>query len=397
MNVKKLVLSIAMLGMVGSAAYAQESKEVVPFQLSFITPLGTNGVRSNAITNRVSINLLGGYSKGNVGFEMGGLYNVNFGLTQGVQLSGILNASGKGDHSLQFAGIANVNKSQIGGTQVGGILNVAGKGFTCLQCAGIANATINADVQISGIINAAQSSCMQLTCILNSSKIQKGGVQIAGIMNTVIQGDSTVQVAGIGNVAKSADVQIGGILNVAKHVRGSQIGLINISQDCGGVPVGLVSIVKNGGKHEFEVSFSEALHTAVSFKLGVDRFYTIFSTGINYIDQPVQYALGYGFGTQWNLKNNWSNQLEAMEYELTENKKFHHKNSLIQLKYTFAKELAPHFNVFVGPVLNMTISDYVDQETGKKGCSLSPYTIWDNNGTHTKLNSWIGISAGIRF
>ncbi len=396
MNVRKLILSIAILGMTG-VAYAQESNEVVPFQLSFITPLGTNGVRSNVTTNKVSINLLGGYSKGNTGFEMAGLYNVNLQLTQGVQLSGILNASGKGDHSLQFAGIANANREQVGGTQFGGIINVAGKGFTCLQCAGIANATINADIQIGGIVNTALSSRVQLAGIINCCKAQKNGTQIAGILNAVIQGDSTVQCAGIGNIAKNADVQVGGILNIAKHVRGSQIGLINISEDCGGVPVGLISIVKNGGKHEFEVSFSDALHTAVSFKLGVDRFYTIFSAGANYIDQPVQYALGCGFGTQWNLKNSWSNQLEVMEYELTENKKFHHKNSLVQLKYTFAREIAPHFNVFAGPVLNMTISDYVDPETGKKGCSLSPYTIWDNNGTHTKLNSWIGVTAGIRF
>lgn len=304
---KKIIFLAATLCIFIMAATAQK-QAYKNFQLSFISPLGTNGTQSQFTTNNVSVNIIGGYSNGNTGFEFGGIYNVNIHLTQGVQFAGILNYSGNAQNAIQIAGITNLAKK--------------------------------------------------------------------GTINT----------------------QIAGIANVAQRVKGVQIGLINISEDCDGVPIGLINIVKNGGKREFEVSVSEALNTAVSFKLGVDRFYTIFSAGANYISSPVEYAAGLGFGTHIDWKQGWGNQIELIGYTLTEDGKFQRGiNMLTQLKFTVSKEITPRFKVFAGPVLNLTISDYVNPETGKLGSSLSPWSMWKNDSDKTRVNSWIGMSAGVRF
>jgi len=287
------------------AAQAQEYKN---FQLSFISPLGTNGTHSPFTANKVSLNIIGGYSYASTGFEFGGIYNINTHLTQGIQFAGIFNYSGNAHNAIQISGITNLAK----------------------------NGTVTA--------------------------------------------------------------QIAGIVNVAQRVKGVQLGVINISEECDGVPVGLINIVKNGGKRELEVSVSEALNTAVSFKLGLARFYTIFSAGVNYANHPVEFAAGLGFGTHIDWKQGWGNQIELLGYALTEDGKFRSgTNLLTQLKFPVSKQIAPRFEVFAGPVINLTISDYVNPETGKLGSSLSPWSMWKNDSEKTRVNSWIGISAGVRF
>lgn len=319
---KTIILS-ALICFSSMLSMAQSNQER-DFQLSFIAPFGTNGTQSHLTTNKISVNLLGGYSYSNTVFEFGGLYNVNTHLTKGFQFAGIANYSGNSENAAQFAGITNI----------------AAGGTTPFQFAGIANV---AD-EVTGL-------------------------------------------------------QFAGIANVAKRVKGVQFGLFNYAEESDGVSIGLINIVKNGGKQEFEVSFSEALNTAVSFKLGTDKFYTIFSGGVNYINKPTEYAAGLGFGTHINWKKGWGNQIEAMGYALTENGSFETKgiNMLTQLKFTVSKELAPHFKVFAGPVVNMTISDYVNPETGAIGSSLSPWSMWKNDNGSTRLNGWIGFTAGVRF
>ncbi|MGL5318845.1 MAG: LA_2272 family surface repeat-containing protein [Bacteroidales bacterium] len=249
-------------------------------------------------------------------------------------------------------------------------------------------------------VNTHQTKGFQFAGIANYSGNTEKAAQFAGITNIAASGTTPFQFAGIANVADEVTgLQFAGIANVAKRVKGVQFGLFNYAEESDGVSIGLINIVKNGGKQEFEVSFSEALNTAVSFKLGTDKFYTIFSGGINYINIPVEYAAGLGFGTHIDWKKGWGNQIEAMGYALTEKGSFKTKgvNMLTQLKFTVSKEFAPHFKVFAGPVVNMTISDYVNPETGDIGSSLSPWSMWKNDSGSTRLNGWVGFTAGVRF
>lgn len=88
-----------------------------------------------------------------------------------------------------------------------------------------------------------------------------------------------------------------------------------------GVSIGLINVAKHGGKYEFEVSFSEAVNTIFSFRIGTDRFYTIFSGGINYFFSPLEYAIGLGFGTSIDWRKNWSNQIEIQAFGISHKRK----------------------------------------------------------------------------
>lgn len=91
--------------------------------------------------------------------------------------------------------------------------------------------------------------------------------------------------------------------------------------------IGLINIAKHRGKYEFEVSFSESINTAISFKIGTDKFYTIFSGGINYFLSIIEYAAGLGFGTNINWKKRWSNQIEIQAFRYQFRKEIHRQFS----------------------------------------------------------------------
>ncbi|PWJ44213.1 hypothetical protein BC781_101563 [Sediminitomix flava] len=311
--------SVAMI----SGANAQSSEKA--FQLSFISPIGTNGTQANEIINDYSLNLLGGHSRGNNVLELGGLYNVNTSYTKGVQFAGLTNYSAKSEKAVQFAGITNIASDQDRGVQISGITNVTAKG--------------NVAFQLSGILNVADKA-------------------------------------------------------------GTQIGLINIADSVGGTSIGLINIVKKNGKKEFEIGFSDALHTYGSFKLGTDKFYTIFSAGVNYINQTddLQYAVGLGFGKDIALKNNFATQIELLGYGLSEGQEFTSDlNMLTQLKVTGSKEFKSGVKVFAGPVLNMTVSKYQGEDGELIGSQLAPYTLFESNNGNVDLKGWIGFTFGIRY
>ena len=80
-----------------------ENKKFV--QLTFISPLGTNGFNASEITNSISINMLYGVSGGVAGFELGGLHNSTSGNMIGAQ----------------FAGLGNVTTGIVTGFQISAI------------------------------------------------------------------------------------------------------------------------------------------------------------------------------------------------------------------------------------------------------------------------------------
>ena len=305
-----------------SETHSGETREK-NFQLSLVSPLGTNGVYSGQTTNKVSINLVGGHSYANTGFEFGSVYNVNLNHTSGFQFGGVVNYTNESRNAAQFAGVTNISRS----------------GETPFQFAGVLNVADN----VSGL-------------------------------------------------------QFAGVVNVAKEVRGVQFGVINYADTCSGVPIGIFNIVRHGGKQELEVGVSDAFNTYASFKLGVDRFYTIFSAGVNFLHSDPIYGVGMGFGTDiaWQ-QTGWAHQIEAIGYYITEDGKFRSgTNVLAQLRLTFSKQIRPHFKLFAGPTLNLTVSDYVNPETGGIGSSLKPYSIFHTN-EKTSVHGWVGLAAGVRF
>ena len=326
-KMNKILMVVFGTMLTAAPVYSEEthSEEIKErnFQLSLLSPLGTNGISSGQTINKVSINLVGGHSYASKNFEFGSVYNVNLNHTSGFQFAGVVNYTNESRNAAQFAGVTNISKG----------------GKTPFQFAGVLNVADN----VSGL-------------------------------------------------------QFSGLVNVAKEVRGVQFGIVNCSDTCSGVPIGLFNIVRHGGKQELEVGVSDAFNTYASFKLGVDRLYTIFSAGVNFLHSKPIYGVGMGFGTDIGWKETgWANQIEAVGYYITEDGKFRSgTNVLAQLRFTFSKQIQPHFKVFAGPTFNLTVSDYINPETGVTGSSLKPYSIFHTN-EKTAVNGWIGFAAGVRF
>lgn len=238
---------------------------------------------------------------------------------------------------------------------------------------------------------------LQISGLLNYSGNSDNSVQISGLGNIATSGKSPLQIGGLFNVADRVNgIQLSGLVNVAKKVKGAQIGLINYMEDGGGgVSIGLINVAKHGGKYEFEVSFSEAMNTMFSFRIGTDRFYTIFSGGINYFFSPFEYVIGLGFGTSIDWRKNWSNQIEiqafviSCEKEITNNS----TNNIIQMRFPFCKELGKHFKLFAGPTLNIGLQGNEIAESTR----LSQWAMWSSQWNSLDISGWIGFSAGLRF
>ena len=251
--------------------------------------------------------------------------------------------------------------------------------------------------ELGGAWNASKdfTEGLQIAGLLNYSGHSCSSVQISGAANIAASGSSPLQIAGLVNVGEVVSgLQFSALVNVAERVKGVQLGLVNYMEDGGeGVSIGLINVVRHGGKYEFELSASDALGALLSFRLGTDRFYTIFSGAVNCFAAPVEYAAGLGFGTSIGWKGRWSNQVEIQAFGLTEERKFvsGSVNSIIHLRIPVCHEFAEHFKIFAGPAVNLALQD------GDAVSSLAPWTMWRQRFGSMLAEAWIGLSAGVRF
>jgi len=241
------------------------------WQVSFLPYLGSNGAMSGSITNRYSLNVLGGYAGGFNGIEAGGLFNIDRDSCRGAQFAGIYNLTAGPFHGAQFSGILNNHFSAFSGAQIAGIANTCSGDIQGFQAAGI----------------------------LNFSKSQLTGTQAAGILNYArnVKGS---QIAGIMNTAEHVHgVQIAGLVNTARKIHGMQIGFINIADTVEGLQLGFLSFSKNG-VHQVEYAYSDVMQHNAILRTGSKRLYNIISIGYHPYPNEV-YSAGYGLGTKFKL------------------------------------------------------------------------------------------------
>lgn len=381
--------------------FAQSSGNTkeVPFQLTFITPLGTNGTNAGNSINKVSFNILAGYAAGLNGAEFGGIANINRDFMKGAQFAGITNFTGGVADGVQLAGITNINGADSKVAQFAGILNMNGGSTNGFQGAGICNFTLGSSkvVQAAGIGNFANDvQGAQLAGIINIASGYIDGAQIAGIGNFSMKAKGA-QIAGITNITEYAKgTQIAGILNIARNVDGMQIALLNVADTVrNGIPIGMLSIVRDGYR-EFEVGISEGLNNYASYKIGVHQFYNIFSVGMQYLSDQFRWGFGYGIGTHLADKDDFKINLEAMSYHINEGSHWTSSyNGLQQLKLTFGGPASRFATFYAGPTFNLMVSN-LENDNEKTGSNFPPYYIVSGTSGNTNLKFWVGFTAGIR-
>jgi carboxypeptidase-like protein len=334
-----------------------------PYQISFTPGLGTNGRMNAQVINNLSINMLGGYSGGVNGVELGGIFNINKKDVRYVQAGGIFNIVGGNMTGVQLAGIHNSVLGSVEGVQAGGINNLVGGDFDGVQLGGIYN-------HVGGALS---------------------GVQVGGIGNFSNRAVEGLQLAGIVNLAAGQvrGAQIAGIINYTRRLHGVQIGLINIADTSYGYSIGLINIVLKG-YHKLVLSTNDVLTANAAFKTGNRKLYSILLGGMNTDNKEKIYSFGYGLGTE-RFIGKWFSISPEVSSQYLYLGSWDHLNLLNKFNLNFNIRFGKHLAIFGGPAFNvyytnqtMPVADYkFDITTARK------YKYGNN------VNGWFGWNAGI--
>lgn len=337
-------------------------------QLSFFTPLGTNGLDSYKFKHHFSVNIIQGYNGAVQGLEVGGVANLDKGYMQGAQ----------------FAGVTNMVAGNVLGMQGAGVFN-AGKSLTGGQFAGVSNLSTGKvrGMQAAGVINLS-SSIKEETIIF----------QAAGVANISLSNNATgFQTAGVLNLANNIEGAQIGLVNVAKKVTGTQIGLVNIADTIEGVSIGLLSFSRNG-IFDVDVFTSDILQTNIGLRVGSKYVYNIFAFGVSPFSDSFRYGYGLGIGGHIPVYQDLSIDVDAMAWNTFEDNfdfsynQFHMINQLrVTPSYSFANN---KISVYAGPVLNVEV--YEDSVIPLKENTIREF---GGNGFTTALS--LGYVIGIRF
>lgn len=388
----KTLMTIILIIVLGFSANAQENETqestIRPFQITFVSPLGTNGLECWDITNNFSINLYAGYNGGLDGVELSGFGGMLKNDMQGFMGSGFGNiVLGKGT-GVQTAGFFNYNQKYFDGVQASGFASIITDSAKAVQISGFGNVTTEQidGAQLAGFANYSKGNTIgQASGFANVNNGDLKGFQISGFANV--------------NTERTEGIQIAGFANYTKELKGTQIGVFNYIDSLEkGIPIGFFSIVKNGYR-AYEISTSETLYGITSFKTGTEQFYNIISAGVSYRNDKVLWGWGYGIGTMMPLKNDWNLAFELLSYHINEDEWFTDVlNMHNKLQITASKKISQNINVFGGLSWNVNVSETIDNSGNKFDSSVSPWNVFDKTyGNDTNVKMYPGITAGIRF
>ncbi len=365
-------------------------------QVSILPYVGTNKLKSDEMTNNLSLNVFWGTNGGVDGVEVGGFVNSIRNDVKGVQVAGLGNSVGNDVTGTQVSGLFNTARGELEGAQVSGLFNYAGEAKA---------------VQVSSLFNMSPKafSGVQVSSLFNVSG-EGDGVQVSGLINTN-RGRARTQVAGLFNTAGDiSGAQVSAIMNIAKDVKGFQFALINIADTITGAPIGLLNIIKNG-YNRVELASSEALFTSFSLKLGAKAFYNIFHVGLRWdrtafedgLGQQQEevltsWGLGYGIGTAVTIGPRTLMNIEALATHINETEAWTtNLNLLTQLKILFDLRVGRRTSFFAGPSGNLMVSNLYDADTNTYGSNIMPYTLYETTQGETNTKVWVGFNAGVRF
>lgn len=396
------ILFVAQSVVSNSFLNAQDSTR--PYQITFITPMGTNGMLSQQSVNYLSMNIIAGYNGGLEGIEVGGVANIIEHNMSGTQVAGLANMV-KGDmHGMQVAGFSNLVQGKVEGLMVGGFTNHASQGGKLIQIAGFSNqSTGNTEgAQVAGFANMCtdSSSVAQIAGFANTSNGSVKSAQIAGFANYAGGTVEGIQMVGFANSARNLEgAQISGFINRAKHVHGFQLGIINSADSFAhGVPIGLFSHVKHGLR-KGAIQINEMGWLEGRFLTGVNRFYNVFSLGISPLPGRQGWSFGYGIGSTIMAKPQSDITIDLVSYHINEGEIWTDAmNNLFRLSANYVfKPNAGHFGITAGPSINLMVSGKKDYYGENFHSITPPYTLLEDQGSFANSALWAGGQIGVIF
>lgn len=337
-----------------------------PFQLSLVPGLGTHGKLSGQVVDKVSLNVLGGYSAGVRGVQLGSLFNIVRDDVSGAQAAGLFSLVGGNATGAQAAGLYNGTLGSVRGAQASGIASRAG-----------------------GSVHGAQASGLYSEAVDSLH-----GVQASGVANLARRRMRGVQAAGVANIALDTmrGVQISGVVNIAKRSEGFQLGLINIADTSAGYTLGLINVVRHGGVHELSFSTNEAIAFNASVRTGTPKLYTILTAGTTPGTGRL-YAFGAGIGRKVALGKHFSFAPELTTQHLYLGTWDEGPNLLNRADLRFSWKITRGVQLIAGPSVSVY---YTKQRSAVEGYrfDIPGYKTYELGG---ETRGWIGGVVGVSF
>ncbi|WP_316804429.1 hypothetical protein [Pedobacter nototheniae] len=337
-----------------------------PFQASFTPGLSSHGSMSSSVVNKVSLNLLGGYTAGTDGIELAGAFNLNKGDIKKFQMAGLFNVVGGSVKGVQLAGVYNDVNINMDGVHTGGIYNrVKGK-VRGVQVAGVGNVAGKdlKGVQLAGLVNVSKNT---------------SGFQVSGAVNT--------------NSGRLRGAQMAGLVNYAKKMDGFQLGIVNLADSSSGVSIGLINLFNNGYK-KINIYTNEVTNTNISFKTGNANLYSLFIAGKNFSDTAKVISFGFGLGHDFVLNKRYSVAVEGTIQSLYVGSS-DYVNNLYRFQAHFQANILKEWALFAGPAYSYYKSNMPMGGAGKnykQEIAPGKHHNFDNGA-----QGWLGWNAGITF
>lgn len=309
-----------------------------------------------------------------------------------MPMIGLINTAHGNQYFFQL-GLINSIEGNLEGAQIG-LLNSVERDMEGVQV-GFINATEHDQKGVqAGFINAVDNNFLGLEMgFINAIGDRIQGIQ-AGFINVVekVEGfqigfiNATENLngfqVGFTNVAERANGAQVGFFNANEVLDGFQLGIINWSDRIkNGTPVGIFSFVRHGGLKAFELNFNEMYPYNLSFKSGVDKFYTfpIVSYDPN---RHHSLAVGYGIGSLVPMNEEVYFNPELISQTVLSGE----FDQLISLGLQFGHQFTDNMHFLAGPTLVWNRSSDIEPLF-----ALRKWTIDGNDKVH------IGLRASLRY
>ena len=339
-----------------------------PFQVTFAYPLGTNGFSALDYSNVMSFNLIYGLNGGVDGFEFGSVFNYIHYDMNGIQIGGVANITRRNTNGVFISGATNLSLGPTNGVGITGALNLTGGHADGLFIAGATNIHLRTldGVSITGGANIGLGDAE--------------GFTIAPV-NVFLQDYTGVQI---------------GVVNMVNRMDGLQVGVVNVVKDgTEALPIGLVSFVKNG-YFELEYKANELSYFNANFKMGVPKFYNVYSVGYSYYEGAPVFRYGLGFGTSQPVRYRHRIAFELTEEQVIRNWVVNNNLSLLtRFNMDYRMRIGDSFTIVLGPSVNALITNQkVNDEYGNLAI---PKTFYEVEWTNSKFFAWFGWGLGFSY
>ena len=246
LHLKSIVLCLVAISFTAHSQVKKLREYERVFQFSLFPGISTNGISSGFYYNKYSLNLFGGLTAGNRNFEIGLITNSHFKSSTGIQLAGFANIIGTNafvnltqseERALIHDGFEVNNK----GIQIAGMVNYVLNHASGIQFAGGFNHVGNdfTGVQLAGMGNSTGgfSVGFHLAGFYNLAGESVAGVQVSTLLNYTDGELSGTQIA----LINKARWMKGKNSTPITRARSLQIGLFNFSKEMHGTQIGLIN------------------------------------------------------------------------------------------------------------------------------------------------------------